>query len=93
MPAPTFQVKAMADLRCSFCDKSQADVQKVIVGNKGVSICNECVEACNDILADAPGRPPPSSSDEYVIDGGEPSDLFSFRCPACGHQWKAARTG
>ena len=38
-------------LRCSFCNKSQNDVRKLIAG-PNVYICNECVEACNDIIAD-----------------------------------------
>jgi hypothetical protein len=38
-------------LRCSFCNKSQHDVQKLIAGLT-VFICNECVEVCDDILAD-----------------------------------------
>jgi hypothetical protein len=37
-------------LRCSFCNKSQHDVQKLIAGPR-VFICNECVEVCDDILA------------------------------------------
>jgi ClpX C4-type zinc finger len=37
-------------LRCSFCNKSQHDVQKLIAGPR-VFICNECVEVCGDILA------------------------------------------
>jgi ATP-dependent protease Clp ATPase subunit len=38
-------------LRCSFCTKSQLDVRKLIAG-PGVLICDECVELCNEILAD-----------------------------------------
>ncbi len=34
---------------CSFCHKSQAQVDKLIEGD-GVFICNECVELCNSIL-------------------------------------------
>jgi ATP-dependent protease Clp, ATPase subunit len=38
-------------LRCSFCNKSQGDVAKLIAGPK-VQICNECVHICVDVLAD-----------------------------------------
>ena len=31
------------ELRCSFCGKMQAQVQRLIAG-PGVCICNECVE-------------------------------------------------
>jgi ketosteroid isomerase-like protein len=40
-----------APLRCSFCGKSQGDVRKLIAGPE-VCICDECVEVCNDIIAD-----------------------------------------
>ena len=37
------------DLRCSFCGKSQDEVDKLIAGD-GVYICDECVEVCSEIL-------------------------------------------
>jgi ATP-dependent Clp protease ATP-binding subunit ClpX len=66
-------------LRCSFCNKDQNDVRKLIAGPT-VFICDECVDVCNDIIADdrkVEGRsrrsalPVPqeihSFLDEYVI--------------------------
>ena len=66
-------------LRCSFCNKDQNDVRKLIAGPT-VFICDECVDVCNDIIADdrrAEGRasrtglPTPQEIkkflDEYVI--------------------------
>ncbi|MCY4029060.1 MAG: ATP-dependent Clp protease ATP-binding subunit ClpX [Acidobacteria bacterium] len=38
-------------LRCSFCNKDQHDVRKLIAGPT-VFICDECVDVCNDIIAD-----------------------------------------
>jgi ATP-dependent Clp protease ATP-binding subunit ClpX len=38
-------------LRCSFCGKSQNEVKKLIAG-PGVYICDECIELCNDIIAE-----------------------------------------
>ena len=38
-------------LRCSFCNKDQDAVTKLIAGPT-VFICDECVEVCNDIIAD-----------------------------------------
>ena len=38
-------------LHCSFCNKDQNDVRKLIAGPT-VFICDECVEVCNDIIAD-----------------------------------------
>ena len=66
-------------LRCSFCNKSQNDVRKLIAGPT-VFICDECVRVCNDIIDDDQGvdsdaKPHPlpkphevkSYLDEYVI--------------------------
>ena len=39
-------------LKCSFCGKSQNDVRKLIAGPT-VYICDECIELCNDIIAEA----------------------------------------
>jgi ATP-dependent Clp protease ATP-binding subunit ClpX len=39
------------ELRCSFCHKPEQDVRKLIAGPR-VFICDECIEACNDIIAD-----------------------------------------
>ncbi len=36
-------------MHCSFCGKSQNEVRKLIAG-PGVSICDECIETCNDII-------------------------------------------
>lgn len=36
-------------LFCSFCNKSQDDVRKLVAG-PNVYICDECVQLCNDIL-------------------------------------------
>ena len=38
-------------LRCSFCNKSQNDVKKLIAGPT-VFICDECVDVCNEIISD-----------------------------------------
>ncbi|MBR5799045.1 MAG: ATP-dependent Clp protease ATP-binding subunit ClpX [Lachnospiraceae bacterium] len=37
-------------IRCSFCDKTQDQVKKMIAGPAGVYICDECVEICADIV-------------------------------------------
>ncbi len=38
------------DVRCSFCNKTQKQVRKLIAGPNGVYICDECIEICEDIL-------------------------------------------
>lgn len=37
-------------VRCSFCGKTQEQVRKLVKGQDGMFICDECVEACNEIL-------------------------------------------
>jgi len=37
------------ELRCSFCNKPQHEVRKLIAG-PSVYVCDECVELCNDII-------------------------------------------
>ena len=38
--------------KCSFCGKSQDQVRKLVAGPKGVSICDECIEVCREIIED-----------------------------------------
>jgi ATP-dependent Clp protease ATP-binding subunit ClpX len=42
--------------KCSFCDKRQDQVEVLIAGPGGVVICTECVDFCNEIIADARAR-------------------------------------
>lgn len=37
-------------VRCSFCGKAQAQVQKLIAGPNGAYICDECINICNEII-------------------------------------------
>ena len=39
-------------LRCSFCNKTQDQVRKLVAGPKGVYICDECIEVCAEIMED-----------------------------------------
>ena len=38
-------------LRCSFCNKTQDQVRKLIAG-QNVFICDECIEVCSEIIED-----------------------------------------
>lgn len=62
---------------CSFCNKDQSDVKKLIAG-PAVYICDECIDVCNDIirhderfgrLADEVGayEPPPPARDATTM--------------------------
>ena len=37
-------------MRCSFCNKTQAQVKKLIAGPNGAYICDECVDVCAEII-------------------------------------------
>ncbi len=66
--------------RCSFCNRSQVEVKKLITGPRGVYICSSCVELAYDLVQDEtiprqdlkPGHLPKPAEiktflDEYVI--------------------------
>ncbi len=37
-------------IRCSFCNKTQEQVRKMIAGQDGAYICDECVDLCSEII-------------------------------------------
>ena len=37
-------------VRCSFCNKTQSQVRKLIAGPEGVYICDDCVAICTEII-------------------------------------------
>jgi len=52
-------------LRCSFCNKTQDQVRKLIAGPKGknVYICDECIDICSEIIEE--------EFEQYTEDDGE----------------------
>jgi hypothetical protein len=55
----TSETPSAVQLRCSFCAKTNKEVEKMIAG-PGVYICNECVGLCDQILQaerDSPAKP------------------------------------
>ena len=55
-----------ANLSCSFCGKSQKEVKKLIAGPT-VYICDECIELCNDIIAEEYGQDESTSAPPRVL--------------------------
>ena len=41
----------VSKLTCSFCQKNENQVKRLVSG-EGVYICNECIELCNELLAE-----------------------------------------
>ena len=54
-----------SNLSCSFCGKSQKEVRKLIAGPT-VYICDECIELCNDIIAEEYGQEDSGSEGAHV---------------------------
>ncbi|MEE8313228.1 MAG: ATP-dependent Clp protease ATP-binding subunit ClpX [Myxococcota bacterium] len=77
------------NLACSFCGKSQKEVKKLIAGPT-VYICDECIELCNDIIAEEASRETETATstvskpkeirdilDQYVIDQDQAKKVLS----------------
>jgi ATP-dependent Clp protease ATP-binding subunit ClpX len=61
-------------LHCSFCNKSQNEVRKLIAG-PSVFICDECVDLCNDIIREEVDA---STRDSIRTDLPTPSEIKAF---------------
>ena len=65
-----------ADLfKCSFCGKSQKQVQQLIAG-PGVYICDECVELCNEIIEERMAESATGVVSDFDLP--KPREIFSF---------------
>ena len=60
-------------VKCSFCGKSQKQVKKLIAG-PGVYICDECIELCNDIIAEELADTTELSFEELP----KPKEIYEF---------------
>lgn len=62
-------------VRCSFCNKSEDQVRKLISGPDGVYICDECIEICSEIVED-------ELEEEYLEEEGinllKPEEIKTF---------------
>ena len=57
------------NIKCSFCGKTQSQVQKLIAGPSGIYICDECVGICSDILDEE------LEDDEVLASGNAGTDI------------------
>ena len=62
-------------IRCSFCNKSQAQVKKLIAGPNDTYICDECVEVCSEIIEEEMAY---DENDESLVPEIE-SELTAFQ--------------
>ncbi|MGV8884819.1 MAG: ATP-dependent Clp protease ATP-binding subunit ClpX [Microbacteriaceae bacterium] len=62
-------------LKCSFCGKSQKQVQQLIAG-PSVYICDECVELCNEIIEERLAEAGEETSTEFDLP--KPREIYDF---------------
>ncbi|MDM4764100.1 ATP-dependent Clp protease ATP-binding subunit ClpX [Galbitalea sp. SE-J8] len=62
-------------LKCSFCGKSQKQVQQLIAG-PGVYICDECVELCNEIIEERLAEAGEEAQSEFDLP--KPKEIYAF---------------
>ncbi|MCU1571900.1 MAG: clpX [Naasia sp.] len=62
-------------LKCSFCGKSQKQVQQLIAG-PGVYICDECVELCNEIIEERLAEAGEENTSEFDLP--KPREIYDF---------------
>ena len=60
-------------VRCSFCNKSEDQVRKLIAGPEGVYICDGCIEICQEILEEE------MVEDDYEIESHDGIHLYKPR--------------
>lgn len=63
-------------VRCSFCNKTQDQVRKMIAGPAGVYICDECVDICADIIEEEYEEEP--EVEEMEINLLKPAEIKKF---------------
>ena len=61
--------------KCSFCGKSQKQVERLISG-PGVYICEECIELCNEIIAEEVQAAQPAAEEQTALP--TPQEIFGF---------------
>ena len=64
-------------VRCSFCNKTQDQVRKLIAGPNGIYICDECVDICADIIEEEYEEEQPVQ-DEMEINLLKPVEIKEF---------------
>lgn len=64
--------KLIEKARCSFCNKTEDQVRKLIAGPNGVYICDECIDICSEIVEE-------ELAEEYL---GDDPDAINLLKPA-----------
>ena len=65
-------------VRCSFCNKSEDQVRKLIAGPDGVYICDECIEICAEIMEEESEDYYEAEENEGGINLMKPKEIKEF---------------
>ena len=65
-------------IRCSFCNKPQDAVRKLIAGPNGVYICDECIEICSEIIDEDFGEEEEPENGNLDINLLKPAEIKAF---------------
>ena len=63
------------EMRCSFCHKTRSQVNKLIAGQDGVCICDECLQACMDMMGQG------AADDEGAFEAAESLPMSQVPTP------------
>lgn len=63
-------------IRCSFCNKTENQVRKLVAGPAGVYICDECIDVCVDILDEDTGDD--FGENDFGINLLKPKEIKAF---------------
>ncbi|MBE6015448.1 MAG: ATP-dependent Clp protease ATP-binding subunit ClpX [Lachnospiraceae bacterium] len=76
-------------VRCSFCNKTQDQVKKLIAGPNGAYICDECIEICSEIIEEEYEDMPVSDMEINLL---KPEEIKAFLDDYVIGQEKAKKT-
>lgn len=65
-------------VRCSFCNKSEDQVRKLIAGPEGVFICDECIGICAEIMEEELAQYGPEDDFDTDINLLKPEEIHKI---------------
>ena len=65
-------------IRCSFCQKTEDQVRKLIAGPDGAFICDECIGICSEILEEEFGKYDPKMLNDGDINLLKPEEIHAI---------------
>ncbi len=66
------------EIKCSFCNKSERQVRKILAGPNGVYICDQCIDICADILEEEFEKDDITEASDLEINLLKPKEIKNF---------------